>query len=204
VLAFSHELNAEAITPSAENAQHIQFKRIAATQYRFTSDSLDIRVDNSASFLLLPFKQKKTVRAVSYDWKLDDGKLNLDNAAQELQRAGDDSIFKLGLMLEGQAQLPLAFAPDWLQKVNAALSFPSDMIVYIVAGAKHAAGEHWSNPYNKRIEMISAQQHPLEAGWSEASHVFEKPLGVVGLWLMADGDNSQSSFDVRIKSIRLE
>jgi hypothetical protein len=153
---------------------------------------------------LLPFKQKKTVRAVRFDWKLDTGQLNLASAAEELKRAGDDSVFKLGLMLEGQAQLPLAFAPDWLQQVNAALSFPSEMIIYIVAGAKHAAGEHWPNPYNKRVEMIAADEHRLDAGWSEASHRFVTPVSVVGLWLMADGDNSQSGFSARIKNIRLE
>jgi hypothetical protein len=152
---------------------------------------------------LLPFKQKKTVRAVRFDWKLDDGQLNLADAAEELKRAGDDSIFKLGLMLEGEAQLPLAFAPDWLQQVNAALSFPSEMIIYIVAGAKHAAGQYWPNPYNKRVTMIAAKERELDAGWSEASHVLEKPVSVVGLWLMADGDNTQSSFLSRVKNIEL-
>jgi hypothetical protein len=204
IFIFSPCLKAEPITVNAENAQHIQFKRIPATQYHFDKDTLEVKVDNSASFLLLPFKQKKTVHAVSFDWQLDDGKLNLVDAAEELKRAGDDSIFKLGLMLEGQAQLPLAFAPSWLQQVNAALAFPSEKIIYIVAGAKHAAGEHWINPYNKRIEMIAAEESKLDTGWSKASYVFTKPLSVVGLWLMADGDNSQSSFNARIKNIRLE
>lgn len=144
------------------------------------------------------------MHTVRFDWQLESGTLNLRDAAQEAQRAGDDSLFKLGLMLVGPPQQTVLFAPDWLQQVNAALAFPSEMIIYVVANARHAAGEHWPNPYNKRVEMIAAQDRKLEAGWSEAKHVFATPVSVVGLWLMADGDNSQSSFKLRVKNIRLE
>jgi hypothetical protein len=154
---------------------------------------------------LLPFKQKKIVRAVAFDWKLGTGKLNVANAAEETKRAGDDSVFKLGLMLAAQTQSSLPFfAPDWLKQVRAALSFPSEMMIYIVADAKHTAGEHWINPYNRRIKMVAAKSRKLNAGWYEANHILKQPENVVGLWLMSDGDNSQSTFDVQIKNIRLE
>ena len=204
ILPCGNSLHAEPININANNTQHIQFKRIAATQYRFEKESLKIKVDKSASFLLLPFKQKKIVHTVIFDWQLESGKLNIVDAAEELQRKGDDSVFKLGLIIEGEPRLLNPFAPDWVRQVNAALAFPSEMMTYIVADAKHAAGERWPNPYNENIEMIAARERKLDAGWSEARHHFSEPVSVVGLWLMADGDNSQSTFNVRLKNIRLE
>jgi hypothetical protein len=205
ILFCNEVLRAEPVTINANNTQHIQFKHIAPTQYRFENGTLNAEVNNSASFLLLPFKHKKIVRAVSFDWKLDTGKLNITDDTEETKRAGDDSVFKLGLMLAAQTQSSLPFfAPDWLKQVRAALSFPSEMIIYIVAGAKHAAGEHWINPYNRRIEMIAAESRKLDSGWYEANYDLKQPESVVGLWLMSDGDNSQSTFKVRIKNIRLE
>jgi hypothetical protein len=198
-------LRAEPIIISANNTQHIQFKHITPTQYSFENGTLNAEVKNSASFLLLPFKNKKLVHAVTYDWKLNTGKLNITDASEETRRAGDDSVFKLGLMLAANTQSSLPFfAPNWLKQVRAALLFPSEMMIYIVADAKHAAGEHWVNPYNRRIEVIAAKSHKLDSGWSEASHVLKKPESVVGLWLMSDGDNTGSTFKVQIKNIRLE
>ncbi len=205
-LAFCNQtLRAEPIIIGANNTQHIQFKHIAPTQYRFENGTLNAEVKNSASFLLLPFKMEKTVRAVTYDWKLNTGKLNINDPVEETKRAGDDSVFKLGLMIKAQTQSSLPFyAPHWLKQVRAALLFPSEMMIYIVADAKHAAGEHWTNPYNRRIEMIAANSRKLDSGWTEASYVLKKPESVIGLWLMSDGDNTGSTFKVQIKNIRLE
>lgn len=44
----------------------------------------------------------------------------------------------------------------------------------------------------------------LENGWQQASYRFDEPQAVVALWLMADGDNTQSSFRVEIRDIVLE
>lgn len=198
------EVRAEILDINQHTAQHIQFKRITPSQYQFEPASLRIQVDDSASFLLVPFKQIKTVSAVRYAWKLESGELRLNDAAHEADRDGDDAVFKLGLLIEGDPGFGNPLAPKWLKQANAALTNPSDRMIYIVANARHPAGQSWTSPYNNKIQMTAAQNRPLEAGWIEASHVFDSPVSIVGLWLMADGDNTDSRFSVRVKNIELE
>ncbi|MGB5396903.1 MAG: DUF3047 domain-containing protein [Gammaproteobacteria bacterium] len=198
------EVRAEILEINPQTAQHIQFKRIAPSQYQFEAQSLRIQVDDSASFLLVPFKQIKTVSTVRYQWTLESGDLRLNDAAHEASRDGDDAVFKLGLLIEGDPGFSNPLAPKWLKQANAALTYPSDRMIYIVANAKHHAGQSWTSPYNDKIQMTAAQNRPLDAGWIEASHVFDSPANVVGLWLMADGDNTDSRFSVRVKNIELE
>jgi hypothetical protein len=194
---------AENLVVNAGNTQHIQFKRIAPSAYRFEQDSLHIAVSDSASFLLLPFKQNKIVSAVRFDWKLEAGELRLENAAHEARRDGDDAVFKLGLLIEGKPGLPAPLAPKWLKQASEALSYPSNRMIYIVAGAKHAAGDRWTSPYNRNIEMLAADERKQDNGWSQASHAFDSPVSVIGIWLMADGDNTDSTFLSRVRNIGL-
>lgn len=202
--AVNLEAQAEPVALSQHNTQHIQFRRIPPNQYHFEQDMLRIEVDDSASFLLLPFKQVKTVSTVHFDWMLESGELRLEDAAHEASRPGDDAVFKLGLLIEGDPGFGNPLAPKWLKQANAALTTPSNRMIYIVANAKHPAGESWTSPYNSKVEMIAAQGRALEAGWSRASYIFEQPVSVVGLWLMADGDSTDSRFSTRVKNIELE
>jgi hypothetical protein len=188
----------------ANNTQHFSFTRIAPSTYQFDDAGLLINVTRSASFLQHAFRDKRLVSQVSFDWKLLSGELLLRDSAHESRRDGDDAVFKFGLLIEGSPEIPNPLTPAWLQQANAALSFPSGRLIYIAAAARHGAGEHWQGPYNKRIEMIAAASTPGDDGWSHASLRLESPQSVVGVWLMADGDNTGSTFAVRVKNIGLE
>ncbi len=38
--------------------------------------------------------------------------------------------------------------PACMKRVDTLLSLPSEDMIYLVVGAKHAAGKRWINPYN--------------------------------------------------------
>jgi hypothetical protein len=84
------------------------------------------------------------------------------------------------------------------------LKFPSEKMINLVVAAKHASGEQWPNPYNKRVTTIAVGSVSSGQGWMKASYQFAQPVDVVGLWLMADGDNTSSSFSTYIKNISIE
>jgi hypothetical protein len=44
----------------------------------------------------------------------------------------------------------------------------------------------------------------LQQGWNKAYYQFSEPLKVVAIWLMADGDDTQSAFTVSVKNINLQ
>ena len=192
----------EAISLQADNFEHIQFKRIKANRYTF-QQQLQIDVDNSASFLMLPFETVKQLNKVSFEWRSEGGPL-IKDSQHELKRNGDDAVFKLGLLLRSDSESINPFVPSWLKQVRKLLKFPSEELVYLVADAKHAAGERWTSPYNRRITMISVESRGDGSGWQQSSYQFEQSLDVVALWLMADGDNTHATFTVFIKNIVLE
>ncbi len=193
----------EAISLQAKNFEHIQFKKIPANKHSYEKGVVKIEVDDSASFLMLPFDTVKNIKKVSFDWR-SEGEPLIKNAQQELQRSGDDAVFKLGVLLRSDDESINPFVPSWLKQVRQQLKFPSEEMIYLVAGAKHGPGEIWVNPYNKRITMISVESQDDGSGWQKSSYMFDKSQDAVALWLMADGDNTHSTFSVSIKNIVLE
>lgn len=186
-----------------ENFSHIEFGKIKANTYSYNNQQLQIDVDSSASFLMKSFDTVKKVKHVSFEWQ-SEGFLQVENAQHEQKRSGDDAIFKLGLLLKSESTLPNPFLPAWMKRVEALLKFPSENMINLVADAKHAPGRQWLSPYNKRVTMISLGSVPDHQGWMKASYRFDRPVDVVAVWLMADGDNSNSMFITRIKNIILE
>ena len=65
-------------------------------------------------------------------------------------------------------------------------------------------GQRWLNPYNERVTMIAIDSVDDAKSWQRSSYYFDRPVNVVGIWLMSDGDNTDSSFTVNVKDIKLE
>jgi len=183
--------------------EHITFRKIKANRYSYNDQQLHIDVDESASFLMLPFDSIKKISSVSFEWR-SDGVPLVEDLKHEKERSGDDAVFKIGLLLKTDDSLPNPFFSSWIKQVDTLLNFPSDQMVYLVPNAQHPAGEQWVNPYNKRITMISVRSRDGKSGWQLSSHRFEQPLDVVAIWLMADGDNTKSKFFSYVKNIKIE
>jgi hypothetical protein len=201
------DTSAQVILLQADNFEHIVFRRIKANHHDYQNQQLQIEVDGSASFLMKPFNRVRQISRVSFAWR-SDGRPQINNAQHEKQRAGDDAVFKLGLLLETDNALadtlPNPFLPAWMKRVEKLLKFPSENMIYLVVDAKHAAGEQWINPYNRRVTMVAIDSLKNKQGWRQSSYRFEKPVNVVALWLMSDGDNTNSRFTAYIKNIKIE
>lgn len=191
-----------AIPLRSELFEHIRFGKIKANQFDFTQDELHIAVNDSSSFLMLPFDKVKMINGVRFKWRTK-GEMLIRDAEHESNKDGDDATFKLGLLLKTDNESFSFFAPSWLKKVRDQLKYPSEDMIDLIANAKHASGEQWFSPYNDRVTMISVKSMADKDGWWLADHGFEKPVEVVAIWLMADGDNTHSKFITRVKNIVL-
>ena len=197
------------------NYTHIQFGRIKANQYEFEGGVLKAKVDSSASFLMKAFESVKPVKQVTFKWR-SDRLPKVSDAVHEKQKAGDDAVFKVGLLLKADNELDNPFLPMWMRQVKSLLNYSSENMIYLVSGSKNVAGERWPNPYNRRVTMIAMSEANIESkleskidgefeeGWHHASYRFGEELEVVAIWLMADGDNTGSSFTSFVKDIRLD
>lgn len=203
LLAATHSI-AEQIVLDQDNFQHIHFRRIQPTTITFAPDTIRFDVNKSSSFLLLGFENIKTVRKVAFEWRAD-GMLNKNSAAQEKMRTGDDAWLRVGLIISGQPELvPEALLPRWMKQVRDVLKFPSDNMIYLIPDASHAPGKTWISPYHSHIEMISVPSQQIDKDWKRVSYQLSTPLQTVGLWIMADGDNTASIFSSQLRNLVIE
>lgn len=198
---FAEAIN-EKINLEDDNVTHITFKRIAPNNIVIKENTLTIRVNNSASFLLVPFDNVKKVNKVSFQWKKQ-GMINIKDAQHEETRQGDDAYLRVGLILKGEAELMNPLAPKWVKKVNETLRHPSGEMIYLTPGSHHQNGRHWKSPYSDKVKIIALASKNSPDGWHLSEYTFESPQSVVGLWIMADGDNTQSSFTSMLKALTL-
>ncbi len=84
------------------------------------------------------------------------------------------------------------------------MKLPTDRMLYLVVDAKHAPGELWESPYSGSMTLMSVASVEGKDGWRQAAVAFPEPKQVVGLWLMADGDDTGSTFETRLKDLVLE
>ncbi len=197
------ETSAKVISLQTGAFEHIKFGRVNPNHHIFLNQQLKINVDDSASFLMQAFDHIKSVKRVSFEWR-SDGIPKIKNAQHEEQKSGDDAVFKLGLLLKTDESILNPFIPKWIKRVDTLLNFPSEELIYLVVNSKHAIGEQWASPYNKRVTMISIGSIDNQQDWKLARYEFDVPVNVVAIWLMADGDSTHSRFTVHIKNIKIE
>lgn len=182
---------------------HVTFEKITPTKYSNKEDTLQADVHMSSSILIKPFDTIRPVKSVSFLWK-SEGSLGVKNAEQEEEKDGDDMVVRIGLMVSGERPLVPFFAPSWIKATEKVMKLPSDKIINLTVGARHAPGTEWESPYSSSISYRSIPSKPAEDGWQLAEATFDKPLSVVGYWIIADGDNTQSTFKTWVKNLDLK
>jgi len=204
LLVVTAQLNAEQVVLDKNNFEHIHFKRIKPNQVRFKDDAINFDVNKSASFLLLAFDDIRSIRTVSFQWNAD-GMLNKNSIEHEKSRKGDDAWLRVGLIIEGQLDhVPEPLLPRWMKQVRQTLKHEFSKMVYLIPDALHTPGDTWKSPFSSDVDMISVDSRDMDGAWKQASYEFTKPQQVVGLWIMADGDNTGSIFESRLRNLVVE
>ena len=178
----------------------VTFKDIAPTVYELSGDSLLMNVKSSASALVHAYKDPRKIWRMHFAWKLE-GIVKTNDQKHEQSKKGDDLPLRLGLIVSGAAPTVPFFAPAWIKAVADTLHHPSNRMVYFAAGAKTPPGQKWDSPYASSLENRSVSGTKDSDGWEVIDASFET-FDVVGLWIMADGDNTDSVFVTKLKGLR--
>ena len=200
VLAPSVQASPVALQVSA--FKHITFKNIPATTYSDAAGVLTMKVDKSSSVLVLPFDAERTITNVKFSWRLN-GVVSTKNAEHEKTKKGDDFPLRIGLMVSGPAPTVPFFAPAWIKAVRDSVKLPSDKLIYLVAGTKSAPGTTWESPYASSIGTVALQSSPIAGSDWQAVDYRSEATKITGIWVMADGDNTASSFTTEIRDLEL-
>lgn len=198
----AYPASVQTIDLSLKQFQHVTFKDIPTTHYENDGSSLAITVDKSSSFLLLPFSQPQTVRAVAFSWR-GSGVVKVPDAKTEQTKQGDDGRLRIGLLLVGKPPMVPFLAPTWIKTVRDIMKVPSDRIVYLAVDTKNPPPAKWTSPHSSDIEIQAIPSETLGDGWWRSHMTFNKTLSVGGLWITADGDNTGSTFKTWLKDLVL-
>lgn len=192
-----------AIDLKVERFHHITFPKIPPNRFGNEGETLVITVEQSSSFLLLPYEKPRSVEGVRFLWK-SAGDLKVPDAATEQKKAGDDGRLRVGLLLQGKAPLLPFFAPRWIKTIRDIMKVPSNEILYLAVGTRNAPMTQWTSPYADDIKIMTLPAEAQADGWQVSEMNFISPMQVVGIWLTADGDDTQSTFKTWLKDLVLD
>jgi|GEM_PF-1035885 len=202
----SHHALSQEFNPALDDwrkAHHVEFKKITPTKYQIVNNTISAQVESSGSALVLPFSTPRKVSAVRVKMTFENAMANFPSQ-KRVQREGDDFILRVGLLMHGKAPWVPFIAPEWVKMLQSVMIHPSDKMIYQVAAMPQELPAKWVSPYSDSVfnELMSC--HPMTSvnEWECATR-FEL-REIVGLWLMADGDDLKSKNSVVIKSLVVE
>ena len=173
----------------------------------FSADGLMISVRESAMPLFHRLAKPVQVRGLRASGTLE-GAVRT-TAAKQGTKGHDDYALRIGLVLSGPAKLSWwerRRAPGWIKELFARAPQGSGIseVRFLNLGiASSTVGKTRRHPSSQILheEVVSA---PAMNGEFSLRKVFEQPVEVCAVWISADGDDTKSSFDVRLRELILE
>lgn len=186
--------------------QVLQYSRIPPHKVRFSAAGLEMAVERSAMPLVYPLPRPFATKRIRVKGRVDGG-LNIPPGRQG-DEGYDDYVFRAGLVEPGSRTLGAIqrrFVADWVRKLYE-LAPPGGGI----------SGIHFFNVGAEKAHLHRQRQHPLSDlireqvvalpradGRIDFEHVLPQPRQTIAIWLSSDGDDTKSSFAVRVEAIEL-
>ena len=205
-LFLSAGLLASFIQPSAWKL--LEFDGVPANRISYEDGSMTIGVTGSGSPLVSVFPDLVKVKEISVTGTV---KGNLDLDPGDLwTKNHDDALLRLGLIEPGSKKLSAMqrlAAPGWIKELEKLFSgkmkgLGKIQCFHLMPDAS-LIGRSRVNPMGDTfIERIQAA--PRADGSFVLKVSFpDEPLTVAGLWLLADGDDTNSTFSITISEISI-
>ena len=167
-------------------------------------EGIALTVKNSSSFLVYAFQSAETISGISWDMRYS-GLPALANRSEEASKNGDDFVLRVGLITAGDRKQVSMFSPNWIKQLAKTMNVAVGNVVYLVASRYHPRGSTWPSPYSDQLSYVSVTELTDKAhqDWFEVNYTLPAPTRLAGLWLMADGDNTNANFSSAIRRLRI-
>lgn len=185
----------------------LAYRNIPSNTVTTNGSGMQIAVRESASPLVFRLDAPVALTGITVraSWS---GGLQVPEGARQGEADADDFVLKVGLVESGSRTL------NWMQQRLAA-GWVREL--YELAPENSGIERIHFLTTTRQAELVgSSRRHPLSdllyesrvrhldaPGEFELSRRFAEPVETLGLWLSADGDDTGSSFDLQIESIRL-
>lgn len=186
----------------------LSFRNIPPIRHEVANGNITLHVDKGAGGIVRALPANTQVRSITVRGRVE-GRIISDPDALWEQEA-DDQYLRVGLIHAGGKPLGMfrrAAAPAWIRTLDDVLTSdgrgPSRIDNLMLAPHAAWVGRSRGNPAMDDIhERIVAT--PEQDGSFVITAEFDEPVDALGLWLMADGDDTASTFKVVITAIELD
>ena len=191
----------------ADDWQILGYRGIPVNEVDFTTDGMEILVEGSAGAIVYPMQTPGKYNKLHVDAAIQ-GRISLDSNVQGGQ-GGDDFRLRVGLVYAGDKTLNLfqrTMAPKWLRTLY-------DLAPEGAGISRVEFYNTWQDPALEGLERL----HPTTDIWREHFVLQTDAAGrvnqtlavpndaeVVAVWISTDGDDTGSSFRVRIRALVLD
>jgi hypothetical protein len=183
----------------------LSFRGIPANGVTFGQDGLSIRVQRSAGPLVWPLPSPLRVERLRVSGAVA-GQLNTTPDRQG-SKGADDFVLRVGLVEAGITRpsfMQRRLAPAWLRRLFA-LAPPGqgiDKIRFFNLGL-HDSQMGWQREHPLNALVTEQVVTVPDADGRFAFDVDTGGIQTLAIWLSADGDDTQSSFTVRVERLEL-
>lgn len=190
-----------------DNWQLLEYNRLEANQVVFTREGMKVTVDQSASPIIYPLDNPKTVTRVSVTGNLSN-LLDVPPNTQG-QKGNDDFSLKIGLVVAGEKTLsPVQklFSAKWIKKLfDLAPEGTGVDRIYFLNAVQHEnlLGQQRQHPLSELIYENNVWLLDRSGDFS-LDYRLESPQNVIAIWLSIDGDDTQSRYTTTINSLVLD
>ncbi len=200
------------VIPLSNGWTSLHFRKIEPNQVSYGT-SLKVSVKSSSSPLLykLPLNDKKQPRefkSIHVRGHIK-GRLNLPLDKRQGEKGADDFLFKIGLVVPGPHRLGFfqrKLAADWILKLEslAPSNMGLDRVEFLtMVQDKRLLGQSRKHPLS---DLLVEKYVQVQEGNGDFTldYTFPEPIPAVALWLSADGDDTQSKFELQVDHLELE
>jgi len=176
---------------------HLHYGKVPQNEVTFSASGLALKVDASASPLF--YRMAKPVKVTA---------LNAEGSVSDFPtKEPADYALRIGLVTEGTRRLGWfrkLFAPEWLRQLSEIAPGEGfgQVVFYVLSQGKEIGDRRIFSEGEAFEEIVAASQ--AKPGNFSLTQRLDPPLVVSALWVQADGDDTQSHFTTRLKSLTLE
>lgn len=185
-----------------------KFMNAQPNQVTFDKTGMNIKVNNSASPILYPFKEAHLIKKIELKAKFIGSLPKMNDKVRQGNGNYDDFILRFGLIYQGNDRLnwiQRQLAPTWLVDMEKLL--PKAMGIKEVHFYTTCLQEKLLNKtrrhmlHDKFVEECIL--HLKEPGDFQIIKEITSPKAVIGLWVASDADEMGNQFTLQIQEIKL-
>lgn len=192
------------------NWRTLEYKSIPSNTVLQADNALQIDIKDSASPLIYVFDQPQTFRTIQVKGEIIGNLPKIPTGYQQGEKGADDFAFRIGVVVGGSKTLNFAqklLAAEWVTTLYnlAPAGEGIDHIQFLnLANPGAVEWEQRVHPLSKGLFIETIVKEIQNNQKFELDYKLAEPVRVLALWISSDGDDTASSYTVKLNNINYQ